>query len=457
MDVPRTLAQNPFQPFYGKYWPIQTDQGPHLVNRRGEAITGDQAIAEVRAELHYQQRPPKEITDGIQRMYAEAEDTPALYDRIDVDQDDIISLYLGGGRHAEIADGEMTIEDWADYTDDKTGVWTHVPDMQYRAIPKPATTIPTPDLSGHRDELRDILGFEPDAPAWLQIYGWLVGSTFPHHDRPILWLVGPQGSGKSTLGRILASVLNPTRALGGPLRDPRSDMARFIAQRCPTFDNVSEISQAQSDQLCRLVTGETYERRALFTNDELITDVIKRTAIATSITLPTGLKADALQRCLVVELAPVTPNQRRLQGDIDTAFKKAHARILGALINDITGACANRYEQPEELPRLADYGLTLHGLGLHTGDDYLGAYNAAVGDALADRAKESNLTRRLAENINSTWTGTIADLATLVGFRGTPESLGAQLRKETETLRSVGITVDSKRTMHARVLTIRVP
>jgi hypothetical protein len=34
------------------------------------------------------------------------------------------------------------------------------------------------------------------------------------------------------------------------------------------FDNVSEISQLSSGQLCRAVTGSGFTKRGLFTNDE---------------------------------------------------------------------------------------------------------------------------------------------------------------------------------------------
>ena len=67
---------------------------------------------------------------------------------------------------------------------------------------------------------------------------------------------GEQGSAKSTFGRVIRSLIDPSTAM---LRSaPKNEKDLMIAAQngwLLSFDNLSSLKQEMSDSLCRLATG----------------------------------------------------------------------------------------------------------------------------------------------------------------------------------------------------------
>ncbi len=68
-------------------------------------------------------------------------------------------------------------------------------------------TLPTPERGGRIDELRQFLNVEDDT--WALVVAWLVAAFCPRGPYPILALFAEQGSGKSTMGRLLRDLVDP--------------------------------------------------------------------------------------------------------------------------------------------------------------------------------------------------------------------------------------------------------
>ncbi len=112
-------------------------------------------------------------------------------------------------------------------------------------------------------------------------------------------------------------------ALGSGFGKNRSDdETKALASYLIAWDNVSKVSDEAADLLSRLVTGDMIEKRRLYTDAELATIVYRRTGVITGISVPRGVKADTLDRLILLALAPlgerVSENARLAGLDADT-------------------------------------------------------------------------------------------------------------------------------------------
>jgi hypothetical protein len=327
--------------------------------------------------------------------------------------------------------------------------------------------LPVPVAGGSRDEFRELLGLDAGDPRWLLIWGWLVASVVEYIPRPILWALGSQGSGKTTRTRMILDLIDPADRLGSPPgKNERDDSTNAGARFIPTWDNIGHVSAATSDWMCRLVTGATIDRRALYSDDDLRTRTIQRTGIATSIVLPYGLGADALERLVLVEFDRVPDDQRRSEASLRRSFEEARPRILGALLTDLAGAMRYlpRLQEDERngdlgfpLPRMADYALVLRALDQHVGSvySYADAYGDSVRSVLADRALNDPFTAALIKHAKAhkgKWRGQPSALLAAierdrpndpkVGWPHGPQGLSTVIKTQAETLRAAGLMVD---------------
>lgn len=255
--------------------------------------------------------------------------------------------------------------------------------------------LPEPQRNADADRLRGILKLEPGDPRWTLIRGWLAVSLFAGLSRPILWAQGPQGSGKSTRARMVHNIIEPRRGLGAPIVQER-DAATAAKQRFfLSFDNVSAVSRPVSDFLCRLVTGAEDERREQYSDDTLRSGFMQRTAIATSIAMPNGLQADAVERLVKVNFQRMPESARLTEAELWGEYDAAHGELLGAVLDDVSRIL--RYlpeiEARKDLrkARMADYDVRLMALDVATGSDgaddgFSRTYQRTVSESLADRA-----------------------------------------------------------------------
>lgn len=330
--------------------------------------------------------------------------------------------------------------------------------------------LPIPERGGHRDMLGDLEWLTPDDPSRKLAWGWAVGAYFPDIPRPALWMVGTMGSAKSSRARHVIGLIDPTPELGSTPASEKDSNVVVFSRYVASFDNIGKINEAYSDWLCRVVTGFLNERRTLFTTDQITISAIKRALIATSLEVPVGLKPDAIERLLPIFLERIPDEKRRTERQLKEAYEKIHARLLGALYDDIAGVLAHR-EEVEALvasgslpvPRMADYAVVLHALDMHLdqfGDDdgFAGTYVTAVHSSMADRAMDDSLTTammKLVPTIGDMWDGTATDLFNALeqyrpsndkeAWPTSARSLGGALTRQQELFRAAGLLVKRDR------------
>ena len=99
----------------------------------------------------------------------------------------------------------------------------------------------------------------------------------PEIPKPILMLYGEQGSAKTTNQELKKMLVDPSsiRTLTFP-RDINELVQKLSHNYIAYFDNMSNIPEWISDQLCRAVTGSGFSKRELYTDDDDIIYNFKR-------------------------------------------------------------------------------------------------------------------------------------------------------------------------------------
>jgi hypothetical protein len=323
--------------------------------------------------------------------------------------------------------------------------------------------MPTPVAGGDVERLGDLINVAAeDLPL---LIGWCLSTLFDI-PRPILFLTGEQGTGKSSAAKTIAQLLDPSPApLRAAPRDVDSWVVAAAGSQLVALDNLSTVSEWLSDALCRAATGEGLVRRALYTDDGLSVLTFRRSVVLTSIDAG-ALRGDLGERLVPVELERITPDRRRTDSELDAAFREAAPVILGALLQlaaEVLSVLPTIVVA--DLPRMADFGRLLAALDKVKGWHSLDTYRAAVEQVAADVIAGDPVAAAVIGfmSTRTEWTGTATELLDrLATFR--PEGsawpknargLSGTLTRLAPALRGQRIDVTKTKTGDARAITIR--
>ena len=255
--------------------------------------------------------------------------------------------------------------------------------------------LPEPVPGGDLGELRKILRVTDQATAH-RGDGWLTSAFFDKVSRPGLWFLGPPGSGKTTAGCAMARIIDGAEWLDGRLDkskyDDRNNIIRAVKSYVVSFDNMSSVTADVSDWLCNMVTGHRDTFRKMKTNFDDISVSYKRTFVATGLSLPWGLQADALDRIIEMPLSQIPEARRCSDEQLKAELDEAWPRILGAVLDHVARVLEILPHIPVEagLGRMNAYARILiahdaaYGQG---GTPCLDAYQASVAQIRTDRAE----------------------------------------------------------------------
>jgi hypothetical protein len=282
--------------------------GPHIARPlRG----GSHSLRAELARLYRVKHPGKvasqsALADALSSLEAEANDHEPvpMYLRV-AEAEDALWLDLGdtSGRAVKVTPGGWSVEA-------RPPVWFRRTELT-GALPEPVPGIG--DLGDRLAELWELVNItEQDRPLVLAV---LVATLLPDIAHPVVDLVAEQGSGKSTAGRVLGGLLDPSPV---PLRKPPRDEEGWVTAAAGShvvvIDNVSRIPEWLSDSLCRAATGDGDVRRRLYTDADLSVFVFHRVVWLTGIEL-VGIRGDLADRSVMIELRRI--DRRRLDEEID--------------------------------------------------------------------------------------------------------------------------------------------
>lgn len=334
--------------------------------------------------------------------------------------------------------------------------------------------LPTPEQGGSLEDLNDFLNVTPVQRPLLT--AWLVNAVKPRGPYPVMVLVGEQGTGKSTLSRVLRGLLDPNKS---PLRaEPKNiEDLQVAAQNgwVLAFDNLSRISPDLSDALCRLSTGGGFSTRRHYTNDEEVIFNAQRPIIVNSIA-DIARRSDLLDRALLLTLERIPDFQRQTEEAYWAAFEYVRPRLLGALYTLVSTALRTLPSiHLNRKPRMADFACWAvaaePGMNIPLGT-FMSRYVENQQSAHDLALESAPITEPLISFIRSlpgqTWTGTATQLLRLLNQDTSDRSqrlpnwpkdatrLSSMLREITPNLRDRNVVVEHNRTARDRLIRINV-
>jgi hypothetical protein len=243
-------------------------------------------------------------------------------------------------------------------------------------------------------KFRDISKFlNVGAQSEVLLLSWLTYALRPNLPYPIIALSGVQGAGKSTISKVLRSLIDPSLAALTTIPKSERDVAIAATNsHLIAMDNLSEISAELSDILCRVATGGSFRTRELYTNDDEVIFTYRRPLIINGIEeLP--IRPDLLDRSILIHVEPITEDRRQDEQKFWSDFERVRPQIFGRMLDIICDGIRRLPDvKLETTPRMADFtrwGVAVEqAMGFAEGS-FLSAYSVNREDANAAAIESS--------------------------------------------------------------------
>lgn len=324
---------------------------------------------------------------------------------------------------------------------------------------------PAPDeAEGALERLRSLLNIA-DGPSgersWRLILAWLVQALMPTGPYPVLTLLGPQGSAKSTTQRILRGLVDPSSVtLRGVPRDEHNVFIDAKSSWAISLDNMDTLPAWLANVLCRLATGGGFSVRQLYTDNEQVLFDSMRPVLLNGIADVIN-RPDLLDRALIINLTSVE-GRVKPEKILGAEVEAAKPGILAAFFDAIaTGLGEVDGVKLERLPRMADFArwgiATEKALGGKEGA-FMAAYEGSQAEAIEAALEAYPMSEHLVEfalsfqGEDNAWIGTATQLLKTINDRvddeeikrsrlwpKQPNQLSEQLGRLAQPLRNVGV------------------
>lgn len=344
--------------------------------------------------------------------------------------------------------------------------------------------LPVPVMGGSVKDLRPFVHVASDNrdeqpnPAadsdFIMLVAWLLAAYRDSGPYPGLAVMGGEGSTKSTLVRLLRSLVDPSETRERRL--PREDRDLFIAAKKAhviAFGNISSIPDWLSDSLCTLATGGGWATRALYTDEDEVLFNATRPVILNGIEFVT--RSDLADRLIFLKLPWIPPKKRRTENAFWAEFEEKRPSILGAVLDVVAHGLRALPTTPIDIyPRMADFAHWIAACegALWKPSTFSEAYAAnrarANLDVIEGEAVATAVLRLMDAVEEDEWAGTASELLdrleTIVGEKeakrkhwpGSASVLGQRLRRIASRLRKLEIKIEYEREgpKGARTITI---
>lgn len=270
-----------------------------------------------------------------------------------------------------------------------------------------------PEHNGDFELLHELVNIENDDD-WLLFSAFAISILIPGSPRPALILNGSHGAGKSTPMRLLLELIDPSSQKSSGMPKSYEDLIRVASMRALLFfDNLSKMPTDVSDNLCRLITGDGFAKRRLYTDEDEIIYNLCRPIMFNGIN-QVVTQADLLDRSIPITIERIPEEKRVAETDLMSRFESMKPAILGGMFDAVSFAM-RLYPDIElgRLPRMADfakwgYAITI-ALG-RDGEDFLKAYDKII-DRQAEEAVEASPVANAVKFLlleKDSWEGTAA-------------------------------------------------
>lgn len=208
------------------------------------------------------------------------------------------------------------------------------------------------DLGGSQDLTK------PEMHLLLKI--WLVQQLFPvfRKTRIIPTFLGPQGSGKTTAVKLLGKLLVGAQfEVTGVQENKEDNFVASVSNRTVVgLDNADSRVRWLADALARYATGQRFQIRKLYSNNEEVTFAVRAVLLITSRD-PHFNRADVAERLLPLTFS--RPSEYVDEAEIFDELRTRRNPIWGELLN-ISAALVDKLDLTRKMRfrfRMADYAV----------------------------------------------------------------------------------------------------
>lgn len=162
---------------------------------------------------------------------------------------------------------------------------------------------------------------------------YIISLFIPDISKAVLILQGEHGSGKSSFHQLIKMLVDPSAITTMTFPKEINELIQILSHnQIVYFDNISILQDWISDQLCRAVTGSSFSRRRLYTDDEDIIYRFKRAIGINGINL-VATKPDLLDRSIIISLERIQKERNRSQIEILKEFETFKPQLLGYIFD----------------------------------------------------------------------------------------------------------------------------
>src|ERR1017187_3449216 len=183
-----------------------------------------------------------------------------------------------------------------------------------------------------------------------------VTALVPDIPQPLLIHLGPQGSAKTSAARAKRRIVDPSATPTLITKNDPGELVLALDQNyMPILDNVTSIVNWYSDILCQAVTGGSFSKRQLYTDQDQVLLTFRRPITMTALTMP-RTPADLPDRALVLNFDRIESTHRMRERDLWTKFEADLPGVFGGILDLLVHAMLveDIFVLPE-LPRMADF------------------------------------------------------------------------------------------------------
>jgi hypothetical protein len=207
---------------------------------------------------------------------------------------------------------------------------------------------------------------------------FLVSCFVPGIPHVMLTIFGAQGSSKSTLSRLARLLVDPSLIEVASFPHGQKELIQALAHHYFLFfDNVSFISEEQSDILCKAITGGGHTKRELYSDDDDVIYNFMRCIGINGINL-VATRPDLLERSLLLELERIESSERKTEKELYQNFKRDLPSILGGVFDTLVKALEIQSTiKSNSYHRMADWevlGCAISEALGYTKEEFLNAY-----------------------------------------------------------------------------------
>lgn len=189
---------------------------------------------------------------------------------------------------------------------------------------------------------------------------YIISLFIPEIAHVILILLGEQGGAKSTLQELIKMLVDPSiiKTVTFP-KDTNEFIQQLSHNYLVYYDNVSVIKDWISDLLCRAVTGSSFSKRALYTNDDDVYYSFKRNLGINGIDFA-KINADLADRSITIKPERIDKLDRIKLEKIWKEFNVLKPRLLGYIFGILSKVLKYKITYgeikfPNGLNRMADW------------------------------------------------------------------------------------------------------